>query len=454
MAWSFIAQRATTGEFLDWDVPLELGGMEWQLSGPGSLKATIEPDVGGLRASDGSLILEEWGTLLHAEHDGVIRWSGIVISSSFNGDKWDLEAAGYSTYPHAVTYEGDFSAIQIDPVTVIRHIWEHIQSYPDGNLHVTVTGTTDTGVRMGTPAIPAQVGVTPPETADVVAARMIADRIELTDEQVFEDWTWHGCSQEVAENNDVLLDAFSGNSMDPIASVAFLRQYVIDHAPKPATEADDVEAEPYELVWTESTNCGAEIDDLAKLAPLDFVERHYWNADHEDIVHEIELAFPRAGRRREDIVFVQGDNVLSVITVESNGDEFANTVIGLGAGEGRAMVRRETSLSDGRLRRVYVHVDKSLTDTARLDAAISEELNARRAALRVEAVDVIDHPNAPIGSWELGDDVLVRAELPWLGEIEVWCRVVGWTLTGENTASLSLVRSDLYRYGGVPVDSA
>ena len=63
-------------------------------------------------------------------------------------------------------------------------------------------------------------------------------------------------------------------------------------------------------------------------------------------------------------------------------------------------------------------------------------------------MDVMDHPNAPLGSWQLGDDVLVRADLPWLGEVEVWVRITGWSLTGESTATLTVQRSDLFRYGG------
>ncbi len=370
MAWSFIAQRALTKEFLDWDVPLELEGLEWQLSGPGSLKASIAPDVGGLRASDGQLLLEEWGTLIHAEHDGVIRWSGIVISCSFEGEKWSLEAAGYGTYPHAVTYGGDYSKIAVDPAEVFRHIWEHIQSHPDGNLGVRVVGATDTGTRLGTPAIP-KVG-----------------------------------------------------------------------------ETEGKDAEPYELLWSESVNCGDELDELTKLAPLDWVESHYWDPTKEEILHDVQLHYPRAGRRRDDLVFVQGDNVTNVVVIESNGDDFANEIVGLGAGEGRAMLRRTTAVRDGRLRRVHVVVNKAITSAPRLDSVIADELTARRAAIRISSINVMDHPNAPLGSWQLGDDVLVRAEIPWLGEVEVWCRVVGWSLTGEHTASLSLVRSDLYRYGG------
>jgi hypothetical protein len=374
--WSFIAQRATTGEFIDWDVPIRLDSLEWELNGPGALTGTIAPDAGGLRGSDGRPLLEEWGTLLYAEADGEIRWGGIVVSCSFEGESWRLECAGFATYPHSVIYDGDYSQIGVDPADVIRHIWAHVQSFPDGNLDVAVVGDS-TPVRLGRDA-------------------------------------W----DETVANEDG------------------------------STDVKHHEAEPYVLLWTDSTNCGAEIDDLAKSAPLDWAEKHRWSPDGESVVHEIQLAYPRLGRRRDDLVFVQGDNVTNVLTVESNGDDFANTVLGLGAGEGRAMLRRSTSLRDGRLRRVATYSDKAITDSGRLDAHIAAELNARRAALRITSLDVIDHDNARLGAWQVGDDVLVRAEVPWLGEIEMWVRITAWALTGDHTATLTVSRSDLFRYGG------
>lgn len=374
--WSFIAQRADTREFLHWELPLELETLEWGLSGPGSLTATISPDEGALRTDDGRLLLEEWGTLIHVESDGLIRWSGILISSSFEGEKWALEAAGYSTYPHAVAYEGEFVRIGVDPVDVLKEIWSHIQSFPDGDLGVSVVG-------------------------DVSPVRLGKD--SYTDQRTNED----GTVEDVAH-----------------------------------------EAEPYSLVWWDSPNCGEEIADLVKTTPLDYVERHYWDVTHEDIVHEIAVSYPRIGRRREDLLFAQDANVTKVVHIDSNGDEFANGILGLGAGEGRAMLRRSTSIRDGRLRRTSVYADKAVTDPARLDALIAEELSARKAALRITSVEVTDHPNAPIGSWQIGDDVLVQATIPWLGEVEMWVRITGWALTSPTTATLTVSRSDLFHYGG------
>jgi hypothetical protein len=375
-AWTFIAQRAVTREMLDWDVPIAIDGLEWQLSGPGSLTGTVSPDVGALRTDDGRLLLEEWGTLIHAEHAGIIRWSGIVISCSFEGESFKIECAGYATYPHSVIYDGDFSGIGIDPATAFRHIWEHVQSYPDSDLGVTVTGDF-TPTRMGEAA-----------------------------------WT----------------------------------ETTTDDDGTPRTT--EHEAKPYVLSWIDAQNCGDEIEELVKLGPFDYAEAHRWDAAHEDVIHEIRVGYPRLGRRRDDLLFAQDANLTDVVPIDSNGDDYANTILGLGAGEGRAMLRRSTSIRDGRLRRVAVHSDKAVTDAARLDARIAEELNARKAALRITSLKVIDHENARLGSWELGDDVLVRAYLPWVGEVEMWVRILGWTLTGEHTATLDVSRSDLFRYGG------
>ena len=445
-AWSFIAQRADTGEFLNWDLPLTLKSLEWQLSAPGSLAATLEPDDGGLRGSDGRLIMEEWGTLIYAESGGEIRWGGILIQSNFNGEAWEIEAAGFGTYLHARYFQGELSRTNYDVAEAIRAIWYDVQRFPDGDLGVKVTGPAKIGVTMGTDATPDTV----PER--LIASHQIVRYLQRSDNPpIFEDLTWRGCPPEVSSANDELMDAGAPTGGTREDLLAWLLKYNTDHK-------DDVdkgeEAKPYELNWYEAINCGEEVDDLAKTAPFDWTERHYWSPDHEEIVHEFEMAYPRLGRRRDDLSFVQGDNVSQVVTIESNGDDFANVVIGLGAGEGRSMVRRETGVRDGRLRREHILADKAVTDPTRLDALIAEELNARRAALRVESVTVEDHPNAPIGSWEIGDDVLVSADLPWVGEVEVWCRIVGWTLTSDTTATLSLIRSDLYRYGGVSPDTA
>src|SRR5690606_6432352 len=122
--------------------------LSWTLSGPGSLRGRVAPDVGSLRGPDGRLLLEEWGTLLYAEADGAIRWGGTLVSSSFSGSAWTIEAAGFTTSPHGIRYGGRYTRTGLDPADAVRHLWSHVQGYPDGNLGVTVTGSTP--ARLGT----------------------------------------------------------------------------------------------------------------------------------------------------------------------------------------------------------------------------------------------------------------------------------------------------------------
>lgn len=370
--WRYIAEQATTGEFLDLDLPLARDELTWTMSGSGALRGTVAPDVGALRFSDGSPLLTEWGTLLYAEADRQIRWGGILITSDFEGEAWRLEAGGFSSYPHGMAYTGPrYEKVQVDPAAVVRDVWAHLQGQPDGNLGLVVEGSTP--VRIGEPL------------------------------------------------RDVNFTSGSG-------------------------EVVEFEAGPYVLDAKEAPDLGDEIDSLAKEAPFDFEEIHEWNGDA--IRHRLKIGYPRLGRRRTDLAFVQGDNVIDVVSPSLNGDNYANAVIGLGAGEGPTMVYRSTGKRDGRLRRTFVYSDKGIRSDARMDTRIAAELRRRMLLLEISSVDVRNHSHAPIGSWALGDDILVEAEIPWLGEISLWCRVVGWSLLDEDTARLSLKRSDSYTYGG------
>ena len=149
MKWRYLIQRAATREWLDTDLPFtRTAGPQWELSAAGSLAGTVAPDLGGILAADGMPLLDEWSTLIHIETEGVIRWSGIVISSKFVGSQWTVEAAGYATYPFGIPVGGAWALAKVDPAQIVRDLWAHMQSYPDSDLGVVVEGSTT--LRIGT----------------------------------------------------------------------------------------------------------------------------------------------------------------------------------------------------------------------------------------------------------------------------------------------------------------
>lgn len=479
--WRYIAQRATTGDFLEFEVPfLERSELSWAMSAAGYLKGSIPAASGLAIAPDGRPLLEEWNTLLYAEADGEIRWGGIVITSEANGDTWDVEAATFATYPNDMPFLGEYRGVQVDPADIVRAVWADLQGYARGDLGVTVTGSTP--IRLGSTseakyndalaAYNAAQATYESERDSYTNLRNIATnraKTRTTASAAKSQASKNLTAAKKTKNPATIAAAQAAYNQavaDYNAAVAAYNAYdaaadaqakVRDSAKAAADKAKDArdaakkvmdaDGGAYKLLWWEAPDAGKAISDLAAQTPFDYTETHAWNAGKTAITHQVNVQYPRAGRRRTDLAFIQGDNLTSAPVPKSNGDSYANTVFALGAGEGRAIKHTTTAVNDGRLRRVNVLSSKDTKTVASLQAQARNELNQSLAALTIDQINVRDHPNAPIGSWALGDDILVQADVPFLGRIAIWHRITAWSLTGDSTATIKLARSDSFTYG-------
>ncbi|MFI1201602.1 hypothetical protein ACH4VR_19485 [Streptomyces sp. NPDC020883] len=396
--WRFIAQRALPEAILDWDVPLSLSSNpKRDLSGPGSMTGTIEPEYARLIAGDGQPIIQEWATKLYLEVDGQIRWGGIVTKTTFDNQKATIVTEGFSSYPHGIPYEDyvisgalitpkdpnagrdknhdgwvdgekgktpvppppkPYGGPRLDAFDAFRRIWTHVQSRPYGNIGLTI----DTHL--------------------------------------------------LGEN----LGAEDGS-------------------------------DPWELAWYNHPDCGQALDSLARDLPFDWIETHAWaSGTGNTIDHRLRLGKPRLGRKRPDLRFAAGENISAVAKPEGMGDEFANEVIVLGKGEGQKMRRAQLHRYDGRLRRVAVVTDKQLVADRALRTRGEQELAGRTQALQIPAIQIVDHPNARFGSWQLGDDIRVQVHVPWVGDVDVWHRIVADEISADGLCVLTLKRSDSFHY--------
>ena len=169
---------------------------------------------------------------------------------------------------------------------------------------------------------------------------------------------------------------------------------------------------------------------------------HYWY--DEEIRHHIRLGYPRIGNRRSDLRFVVGENIKVIPTVERDGTRYANEILFLGAGEGSAQVMaRAFRRDDNKVRRVAVVVDPAVQDQVMAQNRANSELAIRYAVEDVTDIVLMDHPHAPMGSVELGDEILLEGETGW-ADLEMWCRVIGRTLNPDtgNAMVLTVIRSD------------
>lgn len=137
-----IVEEAVTGRIITRDLPVE-GPPEVirTLSGP----STIKISVNSQDVSDLGFVFKAYGQILHAEvrrTDGT-RWivaSGIVQPVEINAESGTISvtAQGFSNYPDKIPWLDNWNPIVVDPFEVVHRIWSHVQSFPQGNLGVTV----------------------------------------------------------------------------------------------------------------------------------------------------------------------------------------------------------------------------------------------------------------------------------------------------------------------------
>lgn len=398
MGWRYIAQRSTTGDFLDWDVPFVADAPpRRELNGPGELRGSISPEYLRLLAKpDGLPVMAEWATTLYAEFEGRIRWGGLVTNLGFKGQAMQVTCRGYTAYPNEMPYLGstirsgapipkkwayegkdknndgyidgsspkkkmparpkDTISTRWDAFDVVRHIWAHLQDYQRGNLGVTLD----------------------------------------------------------KHDSGYLLGAASGE-------------------------------DPWELQWWDSPDCGDTITEVMNLAKADFVERHYWDGTKEKALHHIDFGNRRLGRTRSDLRFAQGENIIEIATPSYQGDFFANNVYVIGKGSGSKAPRVRVVVDDKRLRRAKIITKKSTANTTTLARYGKAERAKHDQQLTIPSIAIRHHPNAPLGSWALGDRILLQVEIPWIGEVAIWHRVTAEEIDpAAGTAVLTLTRSDFY----------
>lgn len=199
--------------------------------------------------------------------------------------------------------------------------------------------------------------------------------------------------------------------------------------------------DPYVLAYWQTHDLAREFDHLAELAPFEYRTEHAWDGDR--IRHRLNYGYPTLGARRQDQRFVVGENVLVEPDIETAGDEYASHVLVLGAGEGRSMMRDEQSTTTDRLGRYAVVSDKTITTPAQAKARATAELKALTGTSDVTEIQVIEHPHAPLGSYQVGDEIPLTTADGWTDETDMWVKILGIVIRpGSDTTTLQVRRAE------------
>ncbi|PNG22421.1 hypothetical protein C1J00_09455 [Streptomyces cahuitamycinicus] len=396
--WRYIAMRTVSGDFLDWDVPFVADSPpRRELNGPGMMQGKITPEYMRLMAKpDGLPIISEWATSLFAEFEGRIRWGGLVTSVAFEGQAMKVTCAGYTAYPNGMPYLG--SVIRSGAKIKQKWAYDGKDKNHDGYID-------HTSPKRKMPKRP----------KDKISGRW--DSYDVVRH------IWAHLQDYKMGKLSVTLDRHdSGHKLG-------------------AANGED----PWELLWWDNPDCGQVITSVMDLAKGDYLERHYWDGSKEKILHHIDLGTRRLGKARSDLRFAQGENVIEIATPNYQGEYFANNVYVLGKGSGQKTARVRVVVDDKRLRRAKIITRKSTANARTLTEYGKKERAKHAEQLTIPSVAIRHHPNAPLGSWALGDRILLQVDVPWVGELAIWHRVVSEEIDpAAGTAVLNLTRSDFY----------
>ncbi|MEU3260935.1 hypothetical protein ABZ694_24635 [Streptomyces albidoflavus] len=208
-------------------------------------------------------------------------------------------------------------------------------------------------------------------------------------------------------------------------------------------------AEPWRSYWYETPVLGDLMDNLVDedAAPQYTNLCNYQT--NGTIRKRLALGYPRLGARRTDISFRSGVNIVSAPEVTYSADEYANVIIATGSGEGSSTRFAVDPVRDGRLRLEHILALPTVNGVDVLGRRAAAERKRRQVMGEVTEITVRDHPHAPLGSWQIGDDVQVSVHNAWTSW-SGWCRVIADAYrpsTHPDQATLTLRRADAYSYG-------
>lgn len=374
--WRYYAQRATNGLWLDNDVQLQDLTMDWSLSAPNSGDAYLpEGMLLNPKASDGRLLWSRWDTMLLAEEDGDLAWAGICTGANPDEKGYKLEFVGPSGWLQRVPYTGALQVWESNAFDVARSLIRHSLKY--NNRLEFELGHNNSEFTVGDEQ--------PPHKPKEPARKKGESKTEFYDSKRYKQY-----KDDLDEWN---------------------KKYS--------------ERKRFEVVWWDSPYVGEELDSLAKEVGFDYRERVAW-ADKGALTpkYAIDLS-DHFAKRRDDIKFVDGMNLAAPLDTKDGDQEYANHVLGLGAGEGKAMVRAGAGVNDGRLYQAEFMQYKGIRNEKRLRALAEADLKRlSNTDPDIDNVVIWDIPGyASVSTLRCGDEVEVVSD-NHTPAIASWRRVV------------------------------
>jgi len=437
-------QNLVTGQWISREVTgVTQPVINRQLNAPGTFSLTLSPPqlTSGLLDATGNPVVQVWQTAAYLEQNDKIGWGGICTSATPQGPNLPLTFTEFMGYPNGMIYDGPpVSKTNYDALDAVRAIWAYLQSQTGGNI----------GMKLGSDLSGALLGATIPFSAQSVLSEDAEPgdtRINIVNVSV-------PPSPGTPGSSVFTVGALVQVGTDPPHKITYagtdhllLGSGIKSYQGLGNLVGQIAPVTPYTLSPWNSTDCGQEITAIQAEAVFDMAEVHAWTSPAKlGVTHQLYFGVPRLGTRRTDLRFAEGENVITAGQVTQDGSTYGNNVIFNGAGQGKATVRAAAGIVDGRVRRTVTYTDQTVITSLRARVKALKVLTAVSNLDAVTSLVVKDHPNASIGSFGVGDDILVQLASGWRNA-SIWSRIISLQQDPTtNVVTLGLARSDSFTY--------
>lgn len=197
------------------------------------------------------------------------------------------------------------------------------------------------------------------------------------------------------------------------------------------------------------------ITSLARDIPLDMIESATWNAGKTVLTKTVNLGYPNLGYEQTSLSFVLGENVISAEPAEELEIEPVSDVIIRSWRPGKVYSSQLSNADATRFRRVIMEEDAHIDSTERAAAWAKRKLTRRNIPRSFSKITIdSSHPNAPLGSFNVGDTIYVEAiNYPWYGDIKQWHRITSITIKDNDpVVELGLKVEGAFNYDPIDYD--
>jgi hypothetical protein len=194
---------------------------------------------------------------------------------------------------------------------------------------------------------------------------------------------------------------------------------------------------------------------LARDLPLDLFEQVSWNSTRTAVTKTLKIAYPLGGLQQDNLSFRLGENVINAERAEEMDIEPVSDVIIRSWLPGKVYSSQLSNADMTRARRVVMEEDANINSTERSAAWAHRKLTRRNIPKYFSKITIDpNHPNAPFGSWGLGDSIFVEADdFPWTGNIAEWHRITSITIKeDEPFMELGLKVEGAFNYDPIEYD--